>query len=784
MYERVPQELKDLPQWVCWQLVDDPGKDRKKKVPVDPRTGGPARSNDPATWASYEDALEGKDRFRTDGIGIMFANGIFGIDLDHCIDEQGQLLPFAQEIVDAVQSYAELSPSGTGLHILCAGQLPEGRRRRGSVEMYSEGRFFTVTGCQIGAEYEFSDCTERVKEMHRKYLWEPEKPREAPASPPRNAAFEMSPEEVIRRASAARRGGERFADFMAGRWSHLNIGDGSQSCADQAFCNVLAFWCQRDEELMDVIFRQSGMMRPKWDQRRGGMTYGQKTIRTAVEDCIEVWTPPAERRKKPEAAGLPPAPSAEAGTPPDTPAIKPPRAYPYDDTGNARRFVDQNLGNIRFNHIDGDWLYWDGRKWAVDQTGEIKRRADRMLDAMRQELAEKEDIEAKDTAAFRKHLTRSRSSRSKKAFIEEAKHLDGVPILPAQLDRYPSALNVQNGVVSLKTGVCKGHNRDYLLAKLAGTVYDENATCPTWEQFIRDITQNDQELALYLQRMVGYCLTASVQEQCVFFLWGSGSNGKSTFVEVVSSIMGEYAMACQPETVMMRDRNTSARADIARLRSARLVTTFEPNDGARLDEGMVKQLTGGDKITARFLYGKDFEFRPEFKILMATNYKPVIKGTDQGIWRRVRLVPFNLQLPEEKKDKRLSDKLRREYPGILNWAIAGAVGWYREGMPHCKAVDDAVQEYRSEMDRIQQFVDDCLTASAGASLRASSLYQCYRGWCQEQGERYPVGTPKFFGEMKKRYDHRKRETGREYLGVTFTDHGFALLEGEEDRKRG
>ena len=233
---------------------------------------------------------------------------------------------------------------------------------------------------------------------------------------------------------------------------------------------------------------------------------------------------------------------------------------------------------------------------------------------------------------------------------------------------------------------------------------------------------------------------------------------------------------------MMRDRNTSARADIARLRSARLVTTFEPNDGARLDEGMVKQLTGGDKITARFLYGKDFEFRPEFKILMATNYKPVIKGTDQGIWRRVRLVPFNLQLPEEKKDKRLSDKLRREYPGILNWAIAGAVGWYREGMPHCKAVDDAVQEYRSEMDRIQQFVDDCLAASAGASLRASSLYQCYRGWCQEQGERYPVGTTKFYGEMKRRYDHRKRESYNEYLGITFTDRGFQLLEDEEKKK--
>ena len=147
MYERVPQELKELPQWVCWRLADDPDKpERKKKRPIGPRAGGPARSNDPATWTSYDDALDGRERFRADGIGIMFANGIFGIDLDHCIDREGQLLPFAREIVETVQSYTELSPSGTGLHILCAGRLPEGRRRKGSVEMYSEGRFFTVTG--------------------------------------------------------------------------------------------------------------------------------------------------------------------------------------------------------------------------------------------------------------------------------------------------------------------------------------------------------------------------------------------------------------------------------------------------------------------------------------------------------------------------------------------------------------------------------------------------------------------------------------------------------------
>lgn len=785
MYEKVPQALKDLPQWVCWRLVDDPGKDRKRKVPVDPTTGGAAKSNDPATWSSFDEAVEARTRYRCDGIGIMFANGIFGIDLDHCFDDAGQLVSYAQEILDTVQSYSEISPSGTGIHILCAGELPEGRRRRGNVEMYSSGRFFTVTGNQIGHEYVFSDCTARVQAMHQKYLGKEEQAAPAAPRPPYNGAMEMSPEDVIRRASEAKKGGDKFRDFMAGRWEQYNIGDGSQSSADQAFCNQLAFWCQRDGTLMDAIFRRSGMMRPKWDQRRGGATYGQKTIQTAINDCREIWEPKKQERVKEarpvQPTAAPPAPSkGEGGAPAETETI--PAVYSYDDTGNAHRFVDGNLGDIRYNHIDKVWMCWDGRRWAEDQTGEIKRKADKMLLQMEKELAD--DPYRKDIADFRRHLTRSRSSRSKNAFIEEAKHLEGVPILPAQLDKYPSAFNVLNGVISLKTGVCKPHSREYMISKLADVSYDEGADCPTWKRFLRDITDGDEELILYMQRMMGYCLTALTSEQCVFFLYGNGSNGKSTFVDTISAIMGDYAMACQPETVMMRDKTNTARADIARLRNARLVTTYEPNEGARLDEGIVKQLTGGDKVTARFLYGKDFEFRPEFKILMATNYKPNIKGMDQGIWRRIRLIPFTVEITPDRQDKQLPQKLRKEYPGILNWAIAGAVAWYKEGMPPCKAVEGAVQEYRSEMDRVQQFVDDCLVKSDTASIQASTLYQCYKGWCQEQGDRFPIGSVKFYGEFKKRYECRKTAAYNEYLGITFNDHGFAILENKDRHKIG
>lgn len=262
----------------------------------------------------------------------------------------------------------------------------------------------------------------------------------------------------------------------------------------------------------------------------------------------------------------------------------------------------------------------------------------------------------------------------------------------------------------------------------------------------------------------------------MFFLYGNGSNGKSTFVDTIATMMGEYASSCQPETVMLRDRNNTARSDLARLKGARLVVTSEPNDGCRLDEGIVKQMTGGteNKLTARFLYGKEFEFSPEFKIVMSTNYKPVIKGTDNGIWRRIRLIPFAAQFSGAQKDKLLPEKLLKEMRGILNWAIAGAVGWYRNGLPPCPLVDSAVQEYRSEMDRIQQFVDDCLCTENGFSLQAAKLYHVYRGWCSEQGDRYPIANVKFSAELKKRFTVKKTSACNEYQGISFSEHGIAL----------
>ena len=783
MYEKIPLELKQLPHWVGWKYMQRPGEDHKRKVPINAMDGQPAKSNDPTTWCDFDTACLGKECFGLDGIGFMFSgDGIFGIDIDHCYDPETQELdPAAAEIIETVQSYTELSPSGTGIHILCKGVLPEGRKRRGAVEMYSTLRYFTVTGNQFGLEYPFSDCTERVAVMHRKYLGEEETAAGAqkaaltmPAGRGTNA--DMSVDAILRRMFDSKHG-QKLQDLYNGSWERYGIGDGSQSSADQAFCNTLAFWCRCDAALMDAIFRRSGLYRQKWDKRRGAKTYGQITIDRAIKDCRDIWEP-QERVQRPVPA-VPPPPQNTSN---DVPAIENAtvgetgqrRYYTYDDTGNALRFRDANAGLIHYNHVDGCWIYWDGVRWASDENGEIKRRADKMLADMAKDLKEMQDDPAYN--AYKKHLSRSRSHRGKEGFIAEARHLEGVPVLPSEMDRAGNAFNVRNCLISLKTGKTAEHDKKYMISKLAPVTYDENAKCPRWDRFIEEITCGDKSLQLYLQRMIGYCMTAYTKEQCMFFLYGNGSNGKSVFVDTIAYMLGEYAASCQPETVMMRDRNNTARGDLARLKGARMVVTSEPNDGCRLDEGIVKQMTGGteNKLTARFLYGREFEFSPEFKIVMSTNYKPVIKGTDNGIWRRVRLIPFTAEFTKENRDPQLTEKLRRELPGILNWAIAGAVGWCKEGLPPCAIIDEAGQEYRSEMDRVQQFLDDCTTRSESSSTQASTLYKCYKAWCSEQGDRFPVGSTKFFMELKRRFKSRKTEAYNEYIGIKINDLGMDL----------
>lgn len=314
------------------------------------------------------------------------------------------------------------------------------------------------------------------------------------------------------------RSGERLEAFLAGDWQRLQIGDGSQSAADQAFCNLLAFWLNRDPARIDAVFRRSGMMRPKWDERRGARTYGEITIGRAVRDCREVYE---QRRRSSAPAAAPPGGDPPGGeTPPEdaspgkSEAVDP-AAFSWDDTGNAQRFRAWSGGDARYDPIDAQWLIWDGRRWCVDEIGRAKRMADALLAEMRRRMLADEAL-AGDRRYIR-HLAASRSSRGKEAMLREARHLEGIPVLPAELDRPGNVFNAHNCMVSLRTGAVRPHDRGAMLSKLGGTAYEAGARAPRWLQFLDDVAKGDAELKLYLQRMAGYCLTRIDQGTVLFF---------------------------------------------------------------------------------------------------------------------------------------------------------------------------------------------------------------------------------------------------------------------------
>lgn len=745
MFEKIPQEMKSCNNWVCWQAVpDEKSHSGIKKIPINPYNSFQAKSNDKSTWVNYKTAVEKSVYFS--GIGFMFSNSdFFGVDIDDCRDEverylNGDKSGIIGEFIETLGSYAEISQSGNGIHIICKGELPEGARRKGKIEMYDSGRYFIMTGNQIGHFDEVKNCTESIKNLHEKYLGTNKKTAVKKSTP----VGIMSEREIIEKMCSV--SPKAYALFN-GDWSAYP----SQSEADMAFCSILAFWCGGDTSLMDSIYRNSGLMRDKWDRKQSGSTYGKLLLEKCVNKCTEFYNP---NKKDAFRITIKNKPDVEI------------KMRTLDDTGNAQRMYDVFGDSLRYNFTDKRWMYYTGGKWQYDDKGNVFSAADVILERMKKETAVWAEYEGGSMVTdFEKHKKKTRSHNSKANMIKEFQHL--VPISPSELDTNKTLVNCPDSVINLENGEISRHSPDFYMTRMLGTSMPENPRKPEkWLTFLDDIFNRDKELIRYVQKALGYCLSGLTTEQCVFFLYGTGRNGKSTFLEVVRLILGDYATNIQPESIMMKSSNSSANTDIARLKGARLVTSVEPNEGMRLNEGLVKQLTGDDMITARKLYGDEFEYRPEFKLWMATNHKPTIRGTDLGIWRRIHIIPFTVTIPEDKVDKNLSDKLSEELHDILAWIVEGYHLWTAEGLTKPKIVEDAVKEYQNEMDIISAFLssDYCMD---GGEAKASALYAVYCQWAAENNE-YKMPSRKFGVEMSKRYNKVHKKNGWHYQDVSLS----------------
>jgi putative DNA primase/helicase len=395
------------------------------------------------------------------------------------------------------------------------------------------------------------------------------------------------------------------------------------------------------------------------------------------------------------------------------------------DLGNARRLVERHGQNIRYVHAWKKWVIWQGDLWSVDECGAIDELAKEMVESIHSD-AEQEPDDAK-RAQLRKHAINSAKAERLQALVKVARSEEPVIARPTDFDADPWLLGVANGTIELKTQHFRESRREDFITKRSAVRFDPSAQCPRWSEFLQTVMGGDRELASYLQRVIGYMLTGSVHEEILFVLYGTGCNGKSTFRETIHLLLGEYAVVSDAGLLISRNQQGAATPDVARLQGKRLVAINETAENDQLNEARVKFLTSNDMITARHLYGEPFDFVPTHKTFLTTNHRPVIKGTDRGIWRRIHLIPFTQQIEDPQKNFR-EEFLLPELPGILKWALEGLKEYLQRGLQPPCAVVAATEDYKQEMDVVGRWIDERCDLDAAVEVPTGELYLDYARW--------------------------------------------------------
>lgn len=743
--ENIPEPLRCRRQWVVWRYVTR--KDKPTKVPFNPRTGGEASSTDASTWASFEEAVAAwRANDRWDGIGYVFAadDPFVGVDLDKSIDPAtGTLKPWARQLAGRLGSYCEVSPSGTGVKLFLAGRKPGDRCSKyyqdGKVEVYQTERFFTVTG-QWLAEFpaEVLPAQAGLECVYRDVFGETEPAGQAPPAaaranvPAATAATTkaiaglgaaLTDEQILEKASRSRKKGQKFAALWAGNWQGCF---GSQSEADSSLVFMLAFYT-KDAHQLDRLFRRSGLMRPKWDESHGPNTYGERTIANALARVTGQWQPNPTRLEADQTG----------------PSWRPAH---LSQQVNAERLAELLAGDALYNTDSGRWEWFDGRRFAADHGGRVARAAKR---AARQTWRFVTDgPPGFDPKTAIKHAVDSEKAAGIAAMMKLAETEPGIPVRATDFDANGSLFNCRNGTLDLATLTLRPHDRRDRLTKLAPVAYDPNAARLLFDAFVLRIMNGREPMVRYLQRVLGRCLSADVSEQEVYFFLGEGANGKSVLIDTVLGILGDYA-GTAPESLLTVQSHNEHPTEIADLCGRRLVVASETEEGARLKIQLVKRLTGDARLKGRFMRQDFFEFDRTHKLIVVSNNRPLIRETKHAIWRRIRLVPFDVIIPEAERDPQLTQKLRAEWPGILTWLLEGYRDWREGGMRTPPEVLAATESYQSEQDPLGDYLADrCVLGVPGLRVGRNDLYADYQSYCQQSGERYPLSRAALFDHVR------------------------------------
>ncbi|WP_177565178.1 phage/plasmid primase, P4 family [uncultured Phascolarctobacterium sp.] len=771
-YDNLPKYIKDNASFCLWKYEERKNGEKPTKVPYQV-SGKKAMPNNEKTFTTFETALSVVNKF--DGLGLGVFGGISAIDIDNCINEDGSLTDMAIAIIALFDGcYIEKSPSGRGFRILFITtnfKYDKDRyyinNQKIGLEVYVCGatnKFVTLTG-DVVKNGGIINVTDKLQILLDTYMLRSELPNQNNTN--QNTCSYLSDDEVLLKAKAS----ANAAKFMA-LWNGEIPTGKSHSEADMSLATILAFWCGRDIEQMDRLFRNSSLMRDKWDRAQSGSTYGRLTLEKAIMGVSDTFTPIVRLSPQED--------FAEQQTQ-DLRAIKPfsNSKYPCTDIGNSNLFADYFKSIARYVPERKQWFVYDGKAWQGDignlkVMNQCKKLANKL---MHYALSIKEEDTRK---LYIDYAKKWQTRRTREIILRDAQDIHPLPMSEFDKDIY--LLNCQNGTLNLQDGSFYPHNPSDYITKIAGVRYDPNAKCKRWEQFIDEVMSGDKEKAEFLQKSLGYALTGDTRYETMFILFGATTrNGKGTSMETFLRICGDYGKTCRPETIGMKVNNSSSSPseDVARLAGARFVNISEPDRKLTLSAALLKTLTGNDTINARFLHENSFDFKPQFKIFTNTNHLPIVTDLTLLTSGRVKIIPFERHFEEWEQDKGLKAEFTKEenLSGILNWVLDGYRKLKQTGFNVPSSVTEATLSYQRENDKVAQFIEEKLEENGNSEERTSEVYLAYQGWCRENGY-YPENARNFKSALSNigTIIRKRPRTGGDKTTMLI---GYQLLRGQD-----
>ena len=810
-HANVPAEIQSCKAWVVWRMTyitRDEAHDRWKfnkvpyyptqpGVPTEKRNGTQGSDSDRAKLGTFNAALtaagvltNGSTPHRPNVAGIGLAMlpdlGLVAFDADSCIDAGGNISPEVLALTDG--TYTEISPSGTGIRAFWLGTARNGTNHAKSLELYHEKQFVTVTGNQLDNTFKLlgGPLPTLDDELRTKLetLCTPDKKGKKQAADGERVAAQpssnASPQTVaeLRSALLSMRADDRdiwqrlghalkpLGDVGRGLWLEWSATSEKFDPADAARA-----WDSFNPSCtgFGAVFAEA--------QRLGWVNPASRAARAVSDDGVDGFdvipdddgasaVPSVAAFHAPRLAGA----DARDGTR---------TTRPLTEHGNALRLYDAHGDRLRYCHEVKSWLVWNGAAWTWSTDGaQVRETAAHLARAIYREGARASVQDAALYAGWAKQSQKKNVIAAAVALLSDMRALR-VPI--AGIDVAPLVVGFDQArqVIDLTTGTARPATQsDYVTKALGAATIGNASEAARWRRFLLEIFGGNQELIDWLQRFCGYLLTGSTREHIFLFCYGLGANGKSVFIELLNHIMGDYSRSITSATLSDTKRGAgSATSDLACLIGARMALCSETEDNTPLAESLVKSLVSGDTMSVRKLYCEPFDAKPSFKLVTAGNHKPIVRGNDYGLWRRVRLVPFNVTFAPEERDPQLLEKLKTETPHILAWMIEGCLAWQQRSLADTPAcIGAATEQYRADQDLTGRWLAECTTPDGQGEACTDAIYASYKMWSENNGLR-PASNVALGRRLSERgFEQRRNRRGRFWGGLLLNDPNADFLD--------